>query len=53
MLAITAYATVNCEAYMIAVRWCVELQNDEAFYLLFFRNFLNFYRVCKGVLRIN
>ena len=53
MLAITAWAAVNCEVYMIAVRWCFELQNDEALYLLCLCNFLNFNRVCKGVLRIN
>ena len=27
---------MNCEVYMIAVCWCVELKNDEALYLFFF-----------------
>ena len=56
MLAITTWAADNCEVYMIAVRWCVEVKNNEALYIyiyIYFCNFLHFYRVGKGVLRIN
>ena len=56
MLAITAWAADNCEVYMIAGCWCVEVKNNEALYIyiyIYFCNFLHFYRVGKGVLRIN